>query len=299
MWGYLRDNKIREEAIACVASLLLAIGKGAAFLWTGALTLLASSLDSLLDFFVSSVNLFSLVVAQRPADADHSYGHGKAEAIAGLFQSLLIFGSAIYLVVASVRRFAHAEPLRHLDGGIVVIFVSMLAGGWLAWRLHRRANMTGSVVLKTDSLHYVTDVYTYGGILVSLVAIRLTGWTVLDPLVTLPIAGAICWQAVRLGKQTIDELMDREVSPELREQIWEIVKRHHPDVIGMHNFKSRQAAAKKFVKFHLDMRRDLTFEEVHELEERIAGEIRRELGNIHVTIHADPEGHGLDQTDLM
>ncbi len=294
-----QNRKVREELLACSVALVLAAIKLVAAVWTGALALFASALDSLLDFFVSSVNLFSLIVAERPADEDHAYGHGKAEAIAGLFQSLLILGSVVFLLVKSIQRFWNAVPLDHLEGGIGVILFSVAVSFWISWRLQKMARQTNSVVLKTDSLHYVMDIYTYGGILLSLFLIRVTGWLLLDPLVTLGIACYITFLAVRLGRQAIDELMDREISPEVHETVARIVARYHPQVLGMHNFKSRQAASKKFLQFHLDMKRDLRFEEVHELEERIAGEIRCELGNVHVTIHADPEGHGLDQTDLM
>lgn len=291
--------KIREELIACAASLALAVGKSAMATWTGSLALFASALDSLMDFLVSGLNLFSLTVAERPADEDHTYGHGKAEAIAGSLQSLFIFGSALYLLGASLHRFWNRTPLHHLPQGMVLIFISLVASFWLARRLSRTAARTGSLVLKTDSLHYSMDLYTHSGILVSFFLIRATGWEILDPVVTLPVVLYIFYQSFRTGRQAIDELMDREVSPEIKEKVQAIVDRYRPTVVGMHNFKSRHAASKKFLQFHLELKKDLTFEAVHELEERIAGEIRRELGNVQVTIHADPEGHGLDQTDLM
>lgn len=292
-------NKVGEEKVACATSLVLAVAKLITALWTGSLALLASALDSLMDFFVSGINLFSLVVAERPADEDHAYGHGKAEAIAGLFQSLFILGSAGALLSMSLMRLGGRSPLRHLEGGLGMVLLSLGVGLWLTRRLSRAAAATGSIVLKTDSLHYAMDLYLYGGILVSFVLIRLTGWVFLDPLASSLIAVYIGFLALKVGKKAIDELMDREASPELKKRVLEIIHRHRPEVIGMHNFKSRHAAAKTFVQFHIEVQRDLPFESVHELEERIAGEIRREMGNVHVTIHADPEGHGLDQTDLM
>ncbi|MBI2083345.1 MAG: cation transporter [Deltaproteobacteria bacterium] len=293
------NPKIKEEVIAISVSFLLAVGKGLASFWTGSLALVASALDSLMDFFISSINLFSLKVADRPPDEDHAYGHGKAEAIAGFFQSLVILASVIALVYASVQRFRGGVPLQHLSGGIGIVLLSMVVGYWLSWRLQRQAASTGSVVLKTDSLHYAMDLYAYGGILLSFFLIKLTGWVWLDAIVTFLIALYIAVLAFRVGKQAVDELMDRELRPEIRQAVEEIVKRYYPEVLGMHNFKSRHAASKRFLQFHLVLKKELSFEQVHELEERIAGEIRRELGNVHVTIHADPEGTGLDQTDLM
>lgn len=292
------NKKLRAELTACAVSLTLTVLKAATAWWVGALALWASALDSLMDFFVSSINLFTLFVADRPADKEHPFGYGKAEAVAGLLQSILIVGSAVYLQAASLRRFLDPVPLEHLEGGIGVILGSAAIGFWLAQRLKKTAAATGSIVLKTDSLHYSMDLYTYGGLLLSFFLIRLTGWTVLDPLLTLAIAGYVTFLAVGTGRQAIGELMDREVHPAVRSRVEEIVRKHQPQVTGLHNFKSRQAASKMFLQFHIEMDKGLRFEEVHQLEERIAGEIRRELGNVHVTIHADPQGCGLDQTDL-
>lgn len=296
---FFQDRRVREEAIASGLSLLLAAGKLMAGLWTGALALFASALDSLMDSFVSGVNLFSLIIAERPADQDHAFGHGKAEAIAALFQSLFIFGSALYLLFSCFRRFQNPVSVGHLGGGMGVVLISLFAGLTLSRRLQRVAVATGSVILKTDSLHYAMDLYTQLGILASFLVIQFTGWNLADPLITLPIAVYVAYLSIRIGRQAIDELMDRELSPEIQETVNRIIQRHHPQVLGMHNFKSRHAGSKRFLQFHLDIKRDMPFEEVHELEERIAGEIRRELGNVQVMIHADPEGHGLDQTDLM
>jgi cation diffusion facilitator family transporter len=295
----MMDTKIREELIASAVSLILAMGKGTAAFWTGSLALLASAVDSLMDTFVSALNLYSLKVADRPADEDHAFGHGKAEAIGALFQALIILGSVLYLVYASFNRFILEVPLQNLGGGMAIILISLATSLWLTRRLSRKARQTGSVVLKTDSLHYAMDLYTQGGVFLSFLAIGWTGFNWVDPLMTLPIAVFISYQTFRAGKAAVDELMDREVSPEVRERVERVVESHRPLVKGMHNFKSRHVGSKMFLQLHLEMKRDLTFEEVHELEERIAGEIRREFGNVQVMIHADPEGHGLDQTDLM
>ncbi len=290
---------IKAERIACGVSFVLALAKAVFAIWTGALSLFASALDSLMDFFVSGINLFSLKVADRPADADHAFGHGKAEALAALFQSIVIIISAFYLLYSCLARFFGGVTPRHIEGGALILLLSLPVSYYLTRLLRSTAKRTQSVVLQTDALHYAMDLFTNCGILISFIMIRLTGWGWLDPLVTLPIALYIAALSLRLGKRAVDELMDRDISPEIRASVEKILERHAPLVVNMHNFKSRRAGAKRFLQLHLDMKKDLTFLEVHELEEQIAGEIRRELGNVQVMIHADPEGHGLDQTDLM
>lgn len=299
MFRTFSGKKERAEFVACGVALFLALVKGTAAFWTGTLALAASALDSLMDFFLSFVNLISIRIADRPADADHTYGHGKAEAIAGLLQSLLIFASAIYLLYSSIGRLLNPRPVVHLPGGITVMAIAIALGFWISRYLKKMAVATGSVVLKSDSVHYAMDLYTQGGILLAFFVIQKTGWTIADPLVTIPITFYVGFLAFSVGKEAVDELMDRETSPEVLETVRKVVSGHAPQAVGMHNFKSRRAGSKRFVQFHLEIKRDLSFLEVHELTERITGEIRRTLGDVQVIIHPDPEGVGLDQSDLM
>ena len=294
----VRGGKEKEEFLAVVFSLSLTLIKGTAAFWTVSLSLFASALDSLLDFFMSGLNLFTLSVAGKEADEDHTYGHEKAEALAGLFQSVLILFSAAYLVYSSFVRFGRVFEVQHLFVGMGVMGISMIGSLWITYRLRRAAKVTGSVVLKTDALHYAMDLYTQGAVLLAFVLIRLSGWRLLDPLVTLPIALYIAQQAFQVGKEAVDELMDREASPETRQVVQEIVARHAPQVVGMHNFKSRHAAGKHFIQFHVEMKRRLSFDEVHEITERIVEEIRQALGKVQVIVHPDPEGTGTDESDL-
>ncbi len=295
---FLQEKKQREELIAVSVSLVLALLKGSIAIWTGALSLLASALDSLMDFLVSSVNLFALVVSHKEADLDHSFGHEKAEALGGFFQSFILVLTAIFLIYSSIQRFHHPFELNHLDVGIGVIVFSIFVSFWISYRLKKTARQTGSLVLKSDAIHYAVDLYSYVAILMAFILIKFTGWPLWDPLMTLPIALYLGVQGFSVGKEAIDELMDRETSPEIRQKVHEIILKHEPQVLGMHNFKSRRAGGKRFIQFHLEMKLHLSFEHVHEITEGIVKEIRQTLGNVHVIIHPDPEGHGEDESDL-
>ncbi len=291
-------NKEREELVAVVLSLALAVAKGMVAFWTGTLSLLASALDSLMDFIMSGLNLLALKVSSREADSDHTYGHEKIEPLAGLLQSIIILASAGYLGYSAIDRLIHPREMEHLLGGIVVIAISMVVSLVVAYRLRRTGAETGSVVLKADSLHYSMDLYTQGGILVAFGLMKLTGWRLLDPIVTFPIVLYIIRESLRIGKESVDELMDRESSPETLKTVQEVLHRHGAQVIGMHNFKTRRAGGKRFVEFHLEVKGGLSFEEVHQTSEQIVREIRGFLPNTRVTIHPDPEGEGADESDL-
>jgi ferrous-iron efflux pump FieF len=292
-------DKIRTELLAVCVSLGLALLKGATAFWTGALTLFASALDSLLDFLVSSLNLFALVVSQKGPDEDHMFGHEKAEALGGLFQSVMIVASAAYLIYSSFQRLHHPFELKHLNEGMGVILISMAASFYLTYRLRRVSRETGSMVLKADAIHYSVDLYAYLVLLVTFALIQLSGWLGWDPVVTLPLSLYIAYQGFGVGKEAVDELMDRETSPEALVTVKQVISRHCPQVTGMHNFKSRRAGGKRYIQFHVEMKRDLSFHKVHEITEVLVREIRELLGNVHVIIHPDPEGHGEDESDLM
>ncbi len=295
---FLQEKKQREELIAVGVSLGLAVLKGSAALWTGTLSLFASALDSLLDFCVSSVNLFALMVSHKEPDLNHPFGHEKAEALGGLFQSLVLVLTAGFLIYSSLQRLHHPFEISHIKEGMVVILISLVASIWLTLRLKRSARQTGSIVLKSDALHYAVDIYSYGGILIAFFLIQFTGFKFWDPLITLPIALYLAFQGVGVGREAIDELMDKETSPEIRDKVQQILLQHSSTVMGMHNFKSRRAAGKRFIQFHMEMKKHLSFEHVHEITESIVKEIRENLGKVHVIIHPDPEGHGQDESDL-
>ncbi len=297
--NFLQNKKLRVALLAVSVSLGLALLKGATAFWTGTLSLFASALDSLLDFIVSSLNLFALMISQKGPDEDHMFGHEKVEALGGLFQSLMIMASAGYLIYSSIERLHHPFELKHLNAGMGIIVISMMASFTLAFRLKKTAQETGSIVLKSDALHYAVDLYAYLAILLAFALIQLSGWSLWDPLVTLPLALYVFYQGLMVGKEAVDELMDREKSPVTFETVKQIIAHHAPTVIGMHNFKSRRAGGKRYIQLHVEIKRDLTFHQVHKITEQLAAEIRQGLGNVHVIIHPDPEGFGEDASDAI
>lgn len=296
--SFLKGKKQQEELIAVCVSLGLAILKGFAALWTGSLSLLASAFDSFLDFCISSVNLFALTVSHRPPDSEHAFGHGKAEALGGLFQSFVLILTAGFLVYSSIQRLRQPFELSHLGAGMGVIAFSLLVSLWLGLRLRRSARRTGSIVLKSDAVHYMVDLYSYGAILIAFLLIQFTGLKFWDPLITIPIAFYLALQGSGIGKEAINELMDKEDSPEILERVQEILSRH-ASIRGMHNFKSRRVAGKRFIQFHMEMKRSLSFEQAHEITELIVEEIQDTWEDAQVIIHSDPEGHGQDASDLQ
>jgi ferrous-iron efflux pump FieF len=282
-------DRLRSRAafVAVLVATALTLLKFAASLFTGSLSLLASAVDSLTDIFASAVNLIAVRAAARPADEDHAYGHEKAESLAGLFQGAVIAVSGFYLGYESIRRMIEPQLIEGATIGIGVMVVSAGATIGLVRYLRRVARRTGSLALAADSMHYSTDVIVNVGILAALVTIRLTGWTFIDPLLSLGISAYILYAATGVLREAIDNLMDHSLPEALLDQIREIAL-SHPDVQGVHDLRTRSAGARRFIEMHLEIDGRKTLYEAHEAAVAVLRAVEDEIPNSKVFVHTDP-----------
>lgn len=246
-------------------------------------------MDSFLDVMASSINFYSIRKSEKPADHDHKFGHGKAEGLAGLFQTFIIGSSAVYLIYLSVSRLLEGEKLVSVGWGIAVIAFSMVVSFFLTRHIKRVAEETGSLILSADSLHYKFDSYTNGGILAGLLIIKITGLNIIDSIISILIAALIVWSTKDILIESIDILMDKELPPDTVRKIEDVIMRFNPDVKSYHKLKTRNAGSVKFVECHVVMDHTLTFVESHEIAEEIVRAIKERIGNAEVTVHVDPD----------
>ncbi len=278
---------LATRASVATASLLIA-GKLAAWLLTGSVSLLASLVDSLMDVLASTINLFAVRYSLRPADEEHRFGHGKAEALAGLGQATFIAGSAVFLSLQALDRLMHPQPIVDAAVGIgVMVFAILATLGLLAVQRYviRR---TGSTAIKADSLHYFTDLVTNLSIIVAL-ALSSLGWSGLDPLFALAIAAYILYSAAQIGRDAIALLMDRELPAEVRQRIVELAYRP-PEVRGVHDLRTRQAGHIYFVQVHLELDDELSLTRAHAVADSVELAVLREFPGSEVIVHQDPVG---------
>jgi ferrous-iron efflux pump FieF len=265
---------------------------------TGSISVWASLLDSAMDIFASTINLIAVRAASRPADEDHAYGHGKAESLAGLFQSLVIAASGIYLIWEAVQRIVKPHDTDYELVGMATMLIATATSIALVRRLRRVARETESPALHADALHYVTDIYTNGSALAALLIVRLTDWLIADPLISILIAVYILWSAVHVARESIDALMDRRLPFEVDEQIAEIVSRFRKDgVLGFHDLRTRRSGSQKFIDLHLEVERDQRLQEAHDTTVRVLRAIEAEIPRARVQIHTDPAGKGRKPRD--
>jgi cation diffusion facilitator family transporter len=284
-----KNKKFRTALLSISVSIALIIIKVVFGILTNSISVLASAVDSFLDVTASSVNLYSIRKSEKPADHDHKFGHGKAEGLAGLFQTFIIGSSAVYLIYLSVLRLMGGGALVSVGWGIAVIALSMVVSFFLARNIKRVAEETGSLALSADSLHYKFDLYTNGGILAGLLVIKLTGLNLIDPIISMLAAAFIIWSTKDILIESIDILMDKELPPDTVSDIEDVIMRFNPSVKSFHKLKTRNAGSVKFVEFHVVMDHTLTFVKSHEIAEQIVREIKEKIGNSEVTVHVDPD----------
>ncbi|OGX06841.1 MAG: hypothetical protein A3G87_04115 [Omnitrophica bacterium RIFCSPLOWO2_12_FULL_50_11] len=254
------------------------------------LAVIASAFDSLMDVLVSSVNFIAIHEADKPADAEHLYGHGKIESLAGLFQSLVISGSGIYLIVESLRRFIRGSELTHIPVAVAVMIISMAFTFVLILKLKEVLRETESIIVGTEVLHYTTDFLTGGGVLLALILVRYTGSNLWDLAVAFAIACYIVKSSLRILKNSVDELLDRALPPEEQKEIERIILTFDPKATGFHNLRTRKIGQRRFIDFHFEIRGEQDFSRAHGLTEALIKRIEGRFPGSDVTVHFDPEG---------
>ena len=290
--GVKLSSKSKQTAIALsiVTASFLTAFKLAVGLVAGSLAVIASAFDSLMDILVSSVNLIAVKEADKPADREHLYGHGKIESLAGLFQSLLISVSGIYLVVEAVRRLIFGSRLEHIPVAIGVMVISMGLTVLLVIRLKRVLRETQSIIVGTEALHFTTDLLTNGGVIIALVLVRLTGSNLWDLLVAFAIACYILKNSFEILRSAVNELLDRALPLEEQREVEQIILGFDPKIVGIHNLRTRKIGQRRFVDFHFEIRGESNFNRAHKLTEALIQKIQERFPNSDVTVHYDPEG---------
>ena len=276
----------RATSAALATAMLLALSKAVAWWLSGSVSLLAGLTDSLLDGAASLLNLLAVHYSLRPADDDHRYGHGKAEALAGLGQAAFICVSAILVGVQGVDRLLHPQPLGAQGVGIAVMLLSLAMTALLLSYQRHVVKVTGSTAIRADSLHYRSDLLLNASILLALVLAGF-GWERLDALFGMGIAFYILWSAVSIVREAGAVLMDTELSPEISEHMQQLV-RDIPGVHGCHDFRTRISGTRWFVQLHLELPGELPLSRAHDLCVAAEEAISSRYPQAEVLVHADP-----------
>ena len=226
--------------------------------------------------------------ADRPADHNHHYGHGKVENAAGVVEALLIAIGAAMIVLEAVDRIRTGELGSEFDLGIVVMAASVAANIGVGQYLLRASRRSESVAIEATAWHHITDVYTSVGVLLGLVAVRLTGFGLLDPLVAIAVALFILKAAWDIGLKAGRDLLDESLPSDERDVVEAILTAHAANYVEYHNLRSRKSGGHRYMDLHLVVDSRLTVAEAHDLCEDLELHIEQALPRTSVVIHVDP-----------
>ncbi|HEV8674437.1 MAG TPA: cation diffusion facilitator family transporter [Methylomirabilota bacterium] len=279
--------KARAEKVAILGAGALAVVKLGTGLATNSIGLMSSAADSLIDVLVSSFNLFSIRIAESPADEGHPYGHGKVENLAGLLQAAVIAALGGWVIFEAVRRLLRGIQPEHSEWGVAAMAVSLVVSWLITRHLRQVAARTDSVVLLADSLHYATDVWTNAGVLASLGLLWLTGVGIFDPLIAILVGVVILRSAYQLVARSVADLMDAAIPAAEQREIEQVIHRHK-FVVSSHDLRTRRSGSQRQIDFSVGLCRHLPLGEAHDLVDHIEKEIERTIPGSHVVVHAEP-----------
>ena len=273
-------------AAALAVALSLVLAKAIAWWLSGSVSLLAGLTDSLLDGAASLVNLIAVHYALQPADENHRYGHGKAEALAGLGQAVFIAISAVLVGIRGFERLQEPQPIAATEIGVAVILLSLAMTFALLLFQRHVVRVTGSTAIRADSLHYASDLLLNASILAALL-LAAWGWQRADALFGIAIALYILWSALGIVRESASVLMDEELPLETSERMLQLAQ-SVPGVLGAHDLRTRMSGTHWFVQLHLDLPAHLTLQQAHDFCEAVEMAIRAEFPRAEVLVHADP-----------
>lgn len=290
----MRRATYASVAVACA----LIAAKFAAWMHTESVALLATLVDSLLDGVASLINMLAVRHALTPADDEHRFGHGKAEALAGLGQGALVAGSALFLFVEAIQHLITPQPIERSYAGIAVMLFSILMTVGLVMYQRRVVQRTGSLAVSADRLHYIGDVATNVTVLLALGLASLPGFLWVDAVGALLVAAVIVKSAIDIVRGAFDNLMDRELADGDREHVLAVIRRH-PETRALHDLRTRQAGNQIFIQFHLELDPDLSLRDAHRISDEIEAELLAVFPGAQILIHQDPAGYDAPTAEFV
>jgi ferrous-iron efflux pump FieF len=278
---------VTTAAFLATATALSLFGmKVYAWWYTGSVSLLASLVDSLVDIAASLVNLLVVRYSLQPADTEHTFGHGKAESLAALAQSMFISGSALFLLLTGAQHLITPQPLQGPELGMWITIIALVATGLLVSFQRWVIRKTHSQAVRADMLHYQSDVLMNGAILLSL-ALSWKGINWADAVFALGIGIYILGSALRMAYEAIQALLDRALPDEERQEIVNIVS-SWPGVSGAHQLRTRRSGPTRFIQLHLEMADNLPLVESHQIADELEQALLKRFPGSDVIIHQDP-----------
>jgi cation diffusion facilitator family transporter len=281
-------------ALSIAAAILTILLKAAAWWLTGSVGLLSDALESFVNLAGACVALWMVVLAARPPDDEHPFGHAKAEYFSSGFEGVLIMGASIGILWAAVQRLVVPQPLEALGLGMILSVVATAVNFGVAQALARAARRFGSVALAADSRHLMTDVVTSVGVVIGIAAVVLTGWQILDPLIAIAVGLNILFEGTRLLREAADGLMDRRLDDEQIRLLQQALDGFSAREIGWRALRTRRAGSHAWIDVVIEVPGHWTVERGHAVADEVESALMAVIPQATVLTHVEP--HGATQT---
>ena len=291
-----KKSKAAKISIASVSLLILL--KVVASILTGSISIRADAIHSVIDLLGVIVGYIGVRISDKPPDEQHTFGHGKAENIASFIIAVLIFIAAGTIFYEAIRRIIVGRPIELITVGIYVTAVAIVINGAASWYALKVARSTDSVALEATAHHMFADVLSSCAVLVGLISVRLTGLSILDPIVALLVAILITRTAYLTIKRSLGDLVDIKLPEAEENAIRSCFQEHEGELVSFHKLRTRRAGSQRYVDLHLVIPKHATVEEAHQLCDRLEVEIKASLPDTSINIHVEPCSPKCDQCPL-
>jgi cation diffusion facilitator family transporter len=285
-------------ALSIIAAVMTIALKFGAYFLTGSVGLLSDAFESIVNLVAALAAFWALSYASKPPDAEHTFGHSKAEYFSSALEGILILVAAVSIAVASVERLIHPHPIEQAGLGLGLALVATAINGGVAWILLQASRRLRSISLYADAHHLLTDVWTSVGVVLGIGLVSITGWEVLDPIVALLVAANIVWAGVKLLRETGAGLLDTAIPAAEHQKILLIMSEYESQGIQFHAMRTRVAGTHRFVSFHVLVPGAWTVQRGHDLCESIEQAISLALPGTDITTHLEPAEDPISWDDI-
>jgi cation diffusion facilitator family transporter len=280
---------------AAITTIALKFG---AYKLTGSVGLLSDAFESVVNLVAALAAFWALSYAAKPPDAEHTFGHSKAEYFSSALEGLLILIAAVSIAVAAGQRLLNPQPIEQAGLGLILALVATAINGGVAWILLQASRRLRSITLKADAHHLLTDVWTSAGVVLGIGLVGITGWYILDPIIALLVAANIVWTGIKLLRETGSGLLDTAIPDDEKKLIETILSTYQAQGIQFHAMRTRVAGAHRFVSFHVLVPGAWTVQRGHDLCEEIEQTISLSVLGTDVTTHLEPAEDPISWDDV-
>ena len=284
------NEKKTSAAVSIFSNIILILIKVTAGILSGSISVLSEALHSFADLSASCLAYFSVSKSSKPADEDHPFGHGKYEDLAGFIEAILIIITALYILFVACEKIIRGTNYEiQTTIGISIMCLSVIVNWLVSSYLHKVAIKTDSIALKTDAEHLRADIYSSLGIIAGLFAVKITGLSILDPIIAIFVATIIFRTGIKITKQSSNNLLDGSLPKEDKNVIDDAIKSFETHgVIGTKQIRTSKSGSKRLIQMTILLPSGMTLIEAHNICDKIETEIRKKLKNCDIIIHAEP-----------